>query len=238
MQLPIRVVKRLIDVLGAASGLVLSAPLVGIIAAAIKATSPGPVIYSQRRAGMIQGENGLHFDEFDVLKFRTMVEDAEAETGAVLAAEDDPRITRVGQFLRETRLDELPQLINVLQGDMSLVGPRPERPEMIRTLARAIPFFEERLRLIKPGITGLAQVELSYTGRFRKGDRLARLKDTLINPFNLEGVEDSVADDMRTKMLFDFVYSAYLENFWEFFRTDVGILIKTPYVMFFSRTGQ
>jgi len=234
----IRIVKRMMDVIGAATGLALGAPFMGAIAAAIKATSRGPVIYSQRRAGMIDGENGVNFDEFEVYKFRTMVDGAESMTGAVLAEEDDPRVTEVGHFLRRTRLDELPQLVNVLKGDMSLVGPRPERPEMIRTLAMAIPFFEERMRLIKPGITGLAQVELSYTGRMRKGDRLARVKDTLLNPFDLEGVEDSVADDMRTKMLYDFVYSAYLESFWEFFRTDVGILFKTPYVMFFSRTGQ
>ena len=187
---------------------------------------------------MIRGEDGLQFDEFEVFKFRTMVDNAEAETGVVLAEEDDPRVTALGMLLRKTRLDELPQLINVLKGDMSMVGPRPERPEMIRMLSQAIPFFEERMREIKPGITGLAQVELSYRGRMLEGSRLAELKNTLINPFNLEGVEDSVADDMRTKMLYDFVYSAYLENFWEFFRSDVGILVKTPYVMFFARTGQ
>jgi len=238
VQLSIQIVKRLMDMAIAAGGLVVTAPFMGVIAAAIRASSPGPVIYSQRRAGMIHGEEGLQFDEFEVLKFRTMVQDAEKETGAVLAEEDDPRVTPLGQFLRSTRLDELPQLVNVLKGDMSMVGPRPERPEMIRTLAMAIPFFEERMREIKPGITGLAQVELSYTGRMRKGDRLSKLRDTLVNPFKLDGVEDSVADDIRTKMLYDFVYSAYLENFWQFFRADMGILVKTPYVMFFSRTGQ
>ena len=238
MQLSIRIVKRFMDMTLAAGGLVVAAPVMGFIAAAIRASSPGPVIYTQRRAGMIHGEEGLQFDEFQVLKFRTMVEDAEKETGAVLAEEDDPRVTPLGSFLRRTRLDELPQLVNVLRGDMSMVGPRPERPEMIRTLAMAIPFFEERMREIKPGITGLAQVELSYTGRMREGGRLSKLRDTLVNPFNLDGVEDSVADDMRTKMLYDFVYSAYLENFWQFFRADMGILVKTPYVMFFSRSGQ
>ena len=226
------------DMILAAGGLTAAAPIMATIAAAIRASSPGPVIYSQRRAGMIHGETGLQFDEFEVYKFRTMVDNAEAETGAVLAEAGDPRITPLGMWLRKTRLDELPQLFNVLKGDMSMVGPRPERPEMIRTLAMAIPFFEERMREIKPGITGLAQVSLSYTGRMLKGSRLAQLKDTLINPFGLEGVEDSVADDMRTKMLYDFVYSAYLESFWEFFRADVGILVKTPYIMFFSRTGQ
>ena len=238
MQLSIRIVKRLMDIILAAGGLTVAAPILAAIAAAIRVSSPGPVIYAQRRAGMIHGEQGLQFEEFDVLKFRTMVDNAESETGAVLAEEDDPRVTALGQWLRSTRLDELPQLINVLKGDMSMVGPRPERPEMIHTLAMAIPFFEERMREIKPGITGLAQVSLSYTGRMRAGSRLAQLKVTLINPFGLEGVEDSVADDMRTKMLYDFVYSAYLENFWGFIRVDVGILVKTPYVMFFSRTGQ
>ena len=102
-------------------------------------------------------------------KFRTMRADAEKLTGAVLAQRGRSAHHGVGRFLRKTRLDELPQLWNVLRGDMSLVGPRPERPELARNLAMAIPFFEERMRDVKPGITGLAQVSLGYTGRAPDG---------------------------------------------------------------------
>jgi lipopolysaccharide/colanic/teichoic acid biosynthesis glycosyltransferase len=235
----IRIVKRLIDIVGSAVGIVGASPVMGVIAVAIKATSAGPVIYRQRRAGMLKGDQTTdQMDEFFVYKFRTMVPDAEVKTGAVLSQKGDPRITRIGRFLRQTRLDELPQFFNVLKGEMSLVGPRPERPELIRNLALAIPFFEERMREIKPGITGLAQIYLSYRGRMRHDSELARLKDTLINPFDLDGVEDSEADDMRTKMLYDFAYSASLEDFWEFLRTDLGIMLQTPLVMFWSKSGE
>jgi lipopolysaccharide/colanic/teichoic acid biosynthesis glycosyltransferase len=234
----VRVVKRMMDIAAAAMGLVGTAPVIGVVAAAVKLTSPGPVFYKQRRAGMIRGTGDATFDEFWVYKFRTMVRDAEAKTGAVLARDGDPRVTRLGAFLRRTRLDELPQLFNVIRGEMSLVGPRPERPELIRNLALAVPFFEERMRLLKPGITGLAQVHLSYSGRMPERSALAKLKETLVNPFALEGVGDSEADDMRTKMLYDFAYAAGLENFWGFLRTDLEIMVKTPLVMFWSKTGK
>jgi lipopolysaccharide/colanic/teichoic acid biosynthesis glycosyltransferase len=234
----VRIVKRLMDLAAGTLGLVAAAPVMGAIAAAIKLTSRGPVIYKQLRAGMLPDTDEGVFGDFWVYKFRTMVPDAEAKTGAVLAQDGDPRVTRVGALLRRTRLDELPQLFNVLKGEMSLVGPRPERPELIRNLALAIPFFEERMRLVKPGITGLAQVSLSYSGRMSENSDLARLKDTLINPFELEGVEDSEADDMRTKMIYDFAYAASLENFREFLRTDLDILVKTPLIMFWSKTGK
>jgi lipopolysaccharide/colanic/teichoic acid biosynthesis glycosyltransferase len=234
----IRIVKRLMDLTLSVAALTVTAPVAVGIAVAVKLTSRGPILYRQRRAGMISGSDDPRFDEFQVYKFRTMVEDAEASTGAVLAQDGDPRVTPLGQLLRRTRLDELPQLLNVLKGEMSLVGPRPERPELIHNLALAIPFFEERMRLVKPGITGLAQVNLSYSGRLPASSNLARLKETLVNPFNLEGVEDSEADDMRTKMLYDFAYAAGLESFWEFLRTDVAILARTPRVMFFSKTGR
>jgi lipopolysaccharide/colanic/teichoic acid biosynthesis glycosyltransferase len=233
----VRIAKRIVDLAAGTVGLLAAAPLMGAIAAAIKVTSPGPILYRQRRAGMLPGLDGGVYSDFDVYKFRTMVPDAEARTGAVLAREGDPRVTRVGAFLRRTRLDELPQLFNVLRGEMSLIGPRPERPELIRNLSLAIPFFEERMRAVKPGITGLAQVSLSYTGRMLQHSSLARLKETLINPFALEGVEDSEADDMRTKMIYDFAYAAALESFWQFLRTDASILVKTPLVMFWSKTG-
>jgi lipopolysaccharide/colanic/teichoic acid biosynthesis glycosyltransferase len=234
----VRIVKRLMDLAAGTFGLVAAAPVMGAIAAAITLTSKGPIIYKQRRAGMLPDTDQGGFGDFWVYKFRTMVPNAEAKTGAVLAQDGDPRVTRVGAFLRRTRLDELPQLFNVLKGEMSLVGPRPERPELIRNLALAIPFFEERMRLVKPGITGLAQVSLSYSGRMPEHSDLARLKDTLINPFALEGVEDSEADDMRTKMIYDFAYAASLESFREFMRTDLDILVKTPLVMFWSKTGK
>ena len=134
--------------------------------------------------------------------------DAEKLTGAILAQENDPRITRVGRFLRKTRLDELPQFWNVLKGEMSLVGPRPERPELLVNLALAIPFFEERMRDIKPGITGLAQISLGYTGRAPEHSEVAAFEATLTNPFGLEEAEGAEADDMRMKLLFDLAYSA------------------------------
>jgi sugar transferase (PEP-CTERM system associated) len=147
-------VKRGIDVVGALLGLVLTLPLMLLIALAIKCDSRGPVLFRQRRVG----QNGRIF----VLnKFRSMRQDAEAGCGAVWAQPDDPRVTRVGRFLRKTRLDELPQLFNVLVGHMSFVGPRPERPEFVRLLQREIPFYLGRLA-VKPGITGWAQVRHTY----------------------------------------------------------------------------
>ena len=143
---------------GAAVGLVLTAPLMPFIAAAIYIDSPGPVLFRQRRAGSLKSirtENGvkhLQFDEFDMHKFRTMIPDAERATGVIVAGTNDSRITRVGKFLRKSRLDELPQFWDVLRGKMSLVGPRPERPELLHNLSYAIPLFEERMRDVKPGI--------------------------------------------------------------------------------------
>jgi lipopolysaccharide/colanic/teichoic acid biosynthesis glycosyltransferase len=166
-----------------------------------------------------------------MLKFRTMRPDAETRTGAVLAQQDDPRITRIGRILRRTRLDELPQFWNVLFGQMSLVGPRPERPELIANLASAIPFFEERMRNVKPGITGLAQVSLGYTGSAPDDSEVRRHLETLTNPFQLEEAANATADDMRLKMLFDLAYSAALEHFSSFLRTELGVLLKTPWVM-------
>src|SRR5574337_958983 len=161
MQRTVRLAKRAIDIAGAAVGLAVTAPLMPLIAAAIYLDSPGPILFRQRRAGSLRGikqQNGvrkLEFEEFDMHKFRTMIPNAEAKTGVVVAGQDDPRITRVGKFLRKPRLDELPQFWDVLRGKMSLVGPRPERPELLQDLSYAIPLFEERMRDVKPGITGL-----------------------------------------------------------------------------------
>jgi sugar transferase (PEP-CTERM system associated) len=145
--------KRLASVLVSAIGLLLGLFLLPFIALAIKLSSPGPILYRQQRVG----REGV----FNCYKFRTMRQDAEADTGATWAADDDPRITKVGSFLRSSRLDEIPQLWNVLMGDMSLVGPRPERPEFVEWLSKEIPHYNVR-HTIRPGITGWAQVRYRY----------------------------------------------------------------------------
>jgi exopolysaccharide biosynthesis polyprenyl glycosylphosphotransferase len=135
-------------------GLVVSLPILLLVALAIKLSSRGPVLFRQTRVGW-QGEH------FTLYKFRSMQENAEAETGAVWASKNDPRVTLVGLWLRRLRLDELPQFVNVLRGNMSIVGPRPERPEFVATLSREIPFFRQRL-CVRPGITGWAQINHKY----------------------------------------------------------------------------
>jgi lipopolysaccharide/colanic/teichoic acid biosynthesis glycosyltransferase len=170
-------------------------------------------------------------------KFRTMKPDAEATTGAVIAAEGDSRITRIGAFLRRTRLDELPQLWNVLRGEMSFVGPRPERPELLTDLALAIPFFEERMRGVKPGLTGLAQVTLGYTGRPLPGSKIEALLGSLTNPFKIREAVGALADDMRIKVLYDFAYVAALEDLFSFLRLESWILLQTPLAVL-RRTGR
>jgi len=134
--------------------LVLVLPLIPLIVLAIKLTSPGPVIYRQARVGL----NGTVFHCY---KFRTMCADAEADVGPTWAGDDDPRITSVGRFLRRTRMDEIPQLCNVLRGDMLFVGPRPERPEFVEWLTHEIPYYQFR-HMVRPGLTGWAQVRYKY----------------------------------------------------------------------------
>ncbi|HET6611978.1 MAG TPA: sugar transferase [Kofleriaceae bacterium] len=233
----VRAVKRTLDVAIAALGLLLLWPLYAVIAVAVVIDSRGPIIYRQRRAGTLLGavtEDGVRhlvFTELVMHKFRTMRADAEAMTGAVLAAENDPRVTRVGRLLRATRLDELPQLWDVLRGAMSVVGPRPERPELIQDLAAAIPLFEERMHGVKPGITGLAQVSLGYLGTIPQGTALAQLAPGLQNPFGLAEATGAIADDMRVKMLFDLAYVASLERIGTYLRMELSIIVKTPLVM-------
>lgn len=237
MHWAVQFTKRCIDVAGAATGLVLTAPAFPIIAAVVYLDSPGPVFFKQKRAGKLkstQTKNGIksmEFEEFTIHKFRTMKVDAEKHTGAVLAEENDPRITRIGHFLRKSRLDEIPQLWDVLIGSMSLVGPRPERPELLKDLAMAIPLFEERMRDVKPGVTGLAQISLRYSGAMDKESELAELAQTLQNPFGLDDAEGALADDMRLKMLYDLAYVLSMEDFMSFLAMEFKIILKTPWVM-------
>ncbi|MBU2541253.1 MAG: sugar transferase [Candidatus Omnitrophica bacterium] len=146
--------KRIMDIMLASTGLVLSFPFLLVAGTIIKLTSKGPIVYKQDRMG--------RFGElFKIYKLRTMYFDAENATGAIWARKDDPRITPVGRILRKLHIDEIPQLINVLKGEMSIVGPRPERPELVRDLRTLIRDYEQRL-VVKPGITGLAQVWHKY----------------------------------------------------------------------------
>lgn len=147
-------VKRGIDVVLGTVGLVLGFPLFAVLALIVRLTSSGPALYQQQRVGL-QGKL------FTVYKLRSMHDDAEAQTGAVWAQVDDRRVTPLGRFMRRTRLDELPQLWNVLGGEMSLVGPRPERPEFVRELEQRIPFYGQR-HVVKPGLSGWAQVRYTY----------------------------------------------------------------------------
>lgn len=149
-----KLLKRSMDICCATIGIILLAPFFPLIALAIKLDSAGPVLYRQERVGEKERT-------FLLYKFRTMCSDAERTTGAVWAQQNDTRVTRIGNFFRKTRIDELPQFFNILCGDMSLVGPRPERPEFVSKLKEAIPYYSER-HFVKPGVTGWAQVRYPY----------------------------------------------------------------------------
>jgi len=147
-------VRRVVSLVIAALALVLFLPLIPLIAVAVRLSSPGPVLFRQKRVGR-RGR------VFTLYKFRTMLQNAESATGAVWAGKNDARVTKIGHFLRHTRLDEIPQLWNVVIGDMGFVGPRPERPEFVKWLSEKIPYYNLR-HIIRPGITGWAQVCYGY----------------------------------------------------------------------------
>jgi len=154
------------NVLTAGAGMIVASPLMLLTAVLVRFSSPGPVLYRQVRVGM-DGH------PFTLYKFRSMRADAEASTGAVWAAKDDPRVTPVGRILRKIRFDELPQLFNVLKGEMSIVGPRPERPEFVEALSAQIPYYRQR-HCVRPGITGWAQINYKYGDTLE--DTIAKLE--------------------------------------------------------------
>lgn len=205
VQSRIRNSKRIFDVVISLVILLITLPLFPVIALVIMSNSRGPIIYRQLRVGRSTPEQ---MDLFYIMKFRTMYVDAEQRSGAVWASKNDPRITPVGCILRKTRLDEIPQLFNVLKGDMSLIGPRPERPDFYQKLEDEIPFFVERTYGVLPGITGLAQVNQGY---------------------------DSCIEDVRKKVAFDHSYALSLDSYKGWITTDISIMTRTLVVMIDGR---
>ena len=208
-----QVLNRLLNVIIALLALVILAPVMLLIALAVKLTSRGQVFYVQDRVGVDRRRRAAAPETdrrranvggrpFRILKFRSMRKDAEAGTGAVWATKQDPRVTPVGNFLRTTRLDELPQLINVVLGDMNIVGPRPERPSIFAELRQSIDAYPLRQRA-RPGLTGWAQINRAY---------------------------DSSIDDVRAKVEFDL---EYLER--QSLIEDLKIMVRTLPVMLFKR---
>lgn len=197
--------KRSFDIVIASAALITLSPLLPLIALAIKLESKGPILFSQVRIGL---STPTKMQFFTMYKFRSMVQDAEKSTGATLATKNDARITAMGRFLRKTRLDELPQLFNVIRGDMSIVGPRPERPDFYGKLEKAIPFFSERTFGVMPGITGLAQVHQGY---------------------------DTCIEDVRSKVGYDHGYALALHSVKTWLRMDLWIMFKTIEVMIMGR---
>ena len=197
--------KRAFDVVVAGTALVLLSPLMAFLAALIKADSRGPIFYLQER---LRFDNDGQAQTFAMFKLRTMRTDAEADGRARWAQKDDPRVTRIGRFLRVSRLDEVPQLVNVLRGEMTIVGPRPERPSFVEQLRTVLPSYDERLRRVKPGITGWAQVNCEY---------------------------DASIDSVRQKVLYDLAYVAHLYRFSSWARIEANTVFRTFGVMVTGR---
>jgi sugar transferase (PEP-CTERM system associated) len=174
--------KRVVDFWAALGGLLVSLPIMTIVAIAVKLTSAGPIFYHQKRVG----ERG---EVFTLHKFRSMRVDAESSSGAVWSRDGDERVTPIGRFLRQMRLDELPQLWNVMRGDMSLIGPRPERPEFVLQLTQAIPYYGQR-HVVKPGLTGWAQVRYAYGSSVE--DSMEKLQYDLFYIKNMSLIMDAV----------------------------------------------
>lgn len=202
---PVSISKRIFDVMAAISGLLITAPITPLIALAIRMETPGPALFRQQRIGRCFSDRT---ELFWMYKFRTMGMDSEKSSGAVWAKDNDLRVTRIGRFLRKSRLDEIPQLWNVLIGDMSLIGPRPERPGFYQKLERAIPYFSERTVGLRPGITGLSQVYQGY---------------------------DKDLDDVRRKVSFDHAYALSLSAVPSWISMDVRIMFRTIWVMIAGR---
>ena len=208
-------INRALNLVLATVAAILLAPVLLLVALAVKLTSPGPILYTQTRVGIDRRSRRALalYDRrthdtggtvFTILKFRSMYVDAERHCGAVWATPNDPRVTPVGRFLRKTRIDELPQLFNVILGDMNIVGPRPERPSIFAQLRVDVAQYALRQRA-KPGITGLAQINNAY---------------------------DATLDDVRRKVHYDLEYLGR-----QSVAEDVRIMLKTVPVMLFKRGG-
>ena len=207
--------RRAVNFVVALIGLILTAPVLLLVALLVRLTSKGPVIYTQTRVGLDRRDGGpdshnrrrledVGGKPFRIYKFRTMTVQAENGSGAVWAQHNDPRVTWIGRYLRQYRLDELPQLVNVLKGEMNVVGPRPERPTIFRQLREHIDEYPLRQRA-KPGITGLAQINHHY---------------------------DRSIEDVRTKVTYDLEYIRK-----QSVREDLKIMFQTIPVMLFRRGG-
>jgi lipopolysaccharide/colanic/teichoic acid biosynthesis glycosyltransferase len=201
LPLSVRGAKRTLDILGSGLLLLLTWPFMLACAVAVKLTSPGPAVFRQER---VRHDAQGRPVSFQMYKFRSMWVDAEARSGPVWATVADPRITPVGRFLRKARLDELPQLWNVLVGDMTLVGPRPERPSFVKQLSDMIPGYTDRVARCKPGVTGWAQIHCEY---------------------------DTSIDSVRTKVLYDLAYVAHLYDLRSYLGMEVNVALRTVMVM-------